>query len=86
MIPKKNMKQTLKKEGEQKMAISLKEYRGELVLQCETPTCMNRGEYLFGEEREPMSRKIILCKNCVRAIQKGGPKPSKASAKTLPNF
>ncbi len=80
------MKQPLKKEGEQKMAISLKEYRGELVLQCETPTCMNRGEYLFGEEREPMSRKIILCKNCVRAIQKGGPKPSKASAKTLPNF
>ena len=67
------------------MAIKLAEYRGELVLQCETPTCLNRGEYLFGEEKEPLSRKIILCKNCVKAIQKGGAKLSKTSAKTLPN-
>ena len=67
------------------MAIKLTEYRGELILQCETPTCLNRGEYLFGEEKEPLSRKIILCKKCVQAIQKGGPKSLKTSAKTLPN-
>lgn len=81
----KETKQRDKKEGEQNLAIVLKEYRGELVLQCETPTCLNRGEYLFGEEKEPLSRKIILCKNCVKAIQKGGAKLSKTSAKTLPN-
>lgn len=67
------------------MSILLKKYEGELTLQCETPTCMNRGEYLFGEEKESLSRKIILCKSCVTAIEKGEKRKSTKQSKPSQN-
>lgn len=67
------------------MAIVLKKYEGELTLQCETPTCLNRGEFLFGEEKESLARKIILCKSCVAAIEKGGKRQSAKSSKASQN-
>ncbi len=67
------------------MAIVLKKYEGELTLQCETPTCMNRGEFLFGEEKESLARKMILCNSCVKAIEKGGKKQSKQPSKPSQN-
>ncbi|MBO5408428.1 MAG: hypothetical protein J6A61_03360 [Clostridia bacterium] len=67
------------------MAITLKKYQGELTLQCETPTCLNRGEYLFGEEKESIARKIILCKRCVTAIEKGVKQQSRQPSKQSQN-
>ncbi len=67
------------------MSITLKKYAGELALQCETPTCMNRGEFLFGEEKESLAQKIILCKTCVSAIAKGAKQQSKQTRTTSQN-
>ena len=67
------------------MAITLKKYQGELSLQCETPTCMNRGEYLFGEEKESLARKLILCNRCVTAIEKGVKQQSKQPSRASRN-
>ena len=67
------------------MAIKLIKYRGELPLQCETPTCIRPGAYLFGEEKESLAQKIILCEQCAKTIEKGVRQQSKSTSRTLAN-
>lgn len=68
------------------MAIKLVKYTGELSLQCETPTCMNEGRYLFGEESESLARKTIFCEKCIKAIEKGVKQQSKSASRTSQSF